>query len=147
MKFTCLTEIYVSREKVVSLWQEPENLKDWQIGFKSYKHTVGKPGKVGSKTILTYSTKSNVFDLEETIIENNLPDVFEGEYVHEKMTNRMRNTFVALGPDATIWKAEIHYTKFNGLGMKLFAFLGKKIFKKQTQKWLDNFKAFAESKL
>lgn len=145
MKFTCLTEIYVPRDKVVELWYNPENLQHWQEGFESYKYISGEVGQIGSKTLLTYNNKGTVFDLEETIIENNLPEVFEGEYSHVTMINRMRNTFVALDQNTTIWKAEIHYTHFHGWAMKLFGYFGKKIFKKQTQKWLDNFKTFAEN--
>lgn len=146
MKFTCLTEIYASRDKVIQLWQDPANLKHWQSNFESHNYTSGKPGAVGSKTALTYNNKGSIFNLEETVIENNLPDTFEGEYVHLTMTNRMRSTFVAIDAHTTIWKAEIHYTQFNGFAIKIFGFFGKRIFKKQTQKWLDNFKAFVEAK-
>jgi hypothetical protein len=145
MKFTCLTEIYAPREKVMKLWINPNNLQHWQNGFESHKSVSGSPGELESKSILTYNNKGSIFNLEETVIENNLPDSFEGEYEHVTMTNRMRSTFVALDSNTTIWKAEIHYTQFNGVGMKLFGFFGKRIFKKQTQKWLDNFKAFVES--
>lgn len=146
MKFTCLTEIYAPRKKVVALWQDTKNLKHWQTGFESVRAVSGKAGAVGSKSVLTYNNKGSIFDLEETILENNLPDTFEGEYVHLAMTNRMRSTFVALDANTTIWKAEIDYIQFNGLAIKIFGFFGKRIFKKQTQKWLDNFKAFVEGK-
>ncbi len=146
MKFTCLTEIYLAREQVVALWKDTNNLKHWQNGFNRYEHIAGNKLTVGSKGIMHYNLKGKPMELEETIIEINLPELMEGEYVHEHMTNRMRNTFVAIDDNTTIWKAEIHYTQFNGFKMKMLGLLGKKIFKAQTQKWLDNFKAFAEKK-
>jgi uncharacterized membrane protein len=145
VKFTCLTEIYAPRKKVIELWKNPKNYKHWQDGFEAFKLIEGKQGEVGSRAFLTYNNKGNQFDLEETVVENKLPETFEGEYLHVTMTNRMKSTFVALDTETTIWKVEIHYTQFNGIAMKLFGFFGKRIFKKQTQKWLDNFKAFAES--
>jgi len=131
---------------VIALLQDTKNMKHWQTGFERYQHLSGKLNTIGCKGIMHYSLNGKPMELEETIIEMDLPDSMEGEYVHEHMTNRMHNTFVALDSKTTIWKAEIHYTKFNGFKMKLFGFLGKQIFKKQTQKWLDNFKAFAEAK-
>lgn len=144
MKFTCRVEINLPKEKTVEIWKAPANLKHWQDGFDHYEHLSGKMDTVGSKGMLHYNIKGKPMELEETIIEINLPHLMEGEYVHKHMTNRMRNTFQELGPEKTIWTAEIHYIKFNGLFMKLFAFFGKGVFKKQTQKWLDQFKVFAE---
>lgn len=144
MKFTCSVEINLPKEKTVAIWKDPAKLKHWQDGFERYEHMSGKPNETGSKGILHYDNKGTPMELEETIIEGNLPHILEGEYVHKHMTNRMRNTFQKLGPEKTIWTAEIHYVKFNGILMKLFALVGKGIFKKQTQKWLNQFKEFAE---
>jgi len=146
MKFTCITEIYAPRKRVVDLWKNPDNLQYWQDGFQRYELVQGKAGQVGSKMMLHYVSKKNTINLEETVLVNDLPDIFEGEYRHVTMTNQMKSTFVALDANTTIWKAEIHYTQFNGFAMKLFGFIGKRIFKKQTQKWLDNFKSFVEAK-
>jgi len=145
MKFTCTVEINRPKEKVVALWKNQNNLKHWQEGFERYEHLSGEKETVDSKGILHYITRGNAMELEETILEWNLPDVMEGRYVHDKMTNRMRNTFQGLGTEKTLWKAEINYTQFNGFKMKLLGFLGKRIFKQQTQKWLNNFKKFAET--
>ncbi len=145
MKFTCQVEINLPKEQTVKLWKDPENLRHWQDGFERYEHISGTMDTVGSKGMLHYKIKGKPMELEETILESNLPHVMEGEYVHKHMTNRMRNTFQELGPEKTVWTAEIDYVRFNGLMMKLFALVGKGMFRKQTQKWLDQFKTFAES--
>lgn len=144
MKFICKTEIDLPRAQVIKLWLDPAQLKHWQTGFESYQFISGKPGTVGSKTKLTYHNKGSIFDLEETILENKLPNTFEAEYKHLTMTNKMRSSFKAVDDQTTLWQAEIDYIQFNGLAIKIFGFFGKRIFQKQTQKWLDNFKAFAE---
>lgn len=146
MKFTCSVEVDLPKEKVVEIWMNPDNLKHWQDGFERYEHLSGTLNQTGAKGVMHYNNRGKAMKLVEVVIEGNLPDVFEGEYIHTQMINRMRNTFQTLGPDKTRWTAEIHYIKFYGFFMKTFAFFGKKIFKKQTQKWLDQFKAFAESK-
>ena len=146
MKFTCSVEIDLQKDKVVTLWKDPENLKHWQDNFKGFEHLSDNPESVGAKSMLYYNMKGGkTMELEETILEWNMPHAMEGEYVHRHMTNRMRNTFQELGPEKTVWTADITYTKFNGLFMKLFAMVGKGMFRKQTQKWLNQFKEFAES--
>lgn len=146
MKFTCQVEINLPKEKVVALWKDTNNLQHWQDGFERYEHISGTPNKTGSKGILYYNNKGRPMELEEIVIEGNLPHVFEGEYIHQHMTNRMRSTFQAVGTEKTIWKAEIDYLKFNGIFIKVFALFAKGLFRKQTQKWLDQFKNFAENK-
>jgi len=44
-----------------------------------------------------------------------------------------------------VYKVEIEYTRFNGIMPKIMAFLMPGVFKKQTQKWLDQFKMFTEN--
>ena len=144
MKFTCAVEINLPREKVVALWNNPDNLKHWQDGFERFEHLSGTKNTAGSKGIMHYNFKGQPMELKETIIEFNLPDVMEGEYVHIHMTNRMRNIFTEVAANKTRWSAEIDYIKFNSFKMKVFAFFGKGMFRKQTQKWLNQFKVFAE---
>lgn len=145
MKFTCRVEVNLPIKKVVELWNNSDNLQYWQEGFERIEHLSGKKNEVGSKYMLHYNFKGTPMELEETIIEMDLPNVMEGEYVHKHMSNRMRNTFTVLGENSTVWKAELDYIQFNGVMMKLFALFGKGIFRKQTQKWLDEFKKFAEA--
>lgn len=145
MKFTCHTDINLPLEKVIPLWDSVDNLKHWQDGFESYELVSGKISETGSKGIMTYKRGKGKMILHETILDNSLPISLHGRYVHEKMTNTMLNTFERLGENKTRWTATIHYEEFNGLMMKLMAKLFAGKFKAQTQKWLDQFKVFAES--
>lgn len=61
------------------------------------------------------------------------------------MTNTMTSRFSELGENKTEYTAEIEYTKFNGIIPKLMSMLFPGMFKKQSQKWLEQFKSFAES--
>ena len=146
MKFNCQVEINQPIEKVIDLFDNHENMKHWQDGFVSFEHLSGRPGQVGAKSRIIYEfgKKGKTMELIETITVNNLPDEFSGTYEHKHMTNNMVNRFKSLGPNKTRWDAELHYTKLNGLMIKMMAFLMPGMFKKQTQKWLDQFKVFAE---
>ena len=144
MKFTCQVDINQPLKKVVQLFEDPNNLPKWQEGFISLKLISGISGQVGSKSRLLYKQGKGTMELIETLKVYNLPQEMIGEYYHKHMTNNMRVSFTELSPNTTRYTTEIEYTSFRGLIPKLMSFFPS-IFKKQTQKWLNNFKTFAES--
>lgn len=144
MKFKCSVDINLSREKVIELFDSAENMKYWQDGFVSFEHLSGEAGEVGAKSRIMYDMNGKEMELIETITVKNFPDEFSGTYVHKHMTNSMVNKFEWLAANKTRWTAEIEYTQLNGIMIKMMAFLMPGMFKKQTQKWLNQFKEFAE---
>ena len=147
MKFTCTIDIDLPREKVVELYKDSSNLKEWQNGFQSAELISEKINKVSAKSLLKFKNgKKRTMDLEETILVSDFPNEFTGEYVHFQMTNTMRNIFTEIDENTTRWTANIAYTQFNSLSIRVIIKLFPKMFKKQSQKWLDQFKVFAESK-
>lgn len=144
MKFTCSVEINQPIEKVIELFDNPDNLKEWQDGFVSFEHLSGEQGEPGAKAKLFYKMGKREMELIETIHSKNLPHEFSGTYEHKHMVNTMTNRFTSLGSNKTKWEAELEYTKLIGFVPKVMAWLFPGMFKKQTQKWLDQFKTFAE---
>ena len=146
MKFTCSVEIDQPIDKVIELFDNPDNLKEWQDGFVSFDHLSGIPGEPGAKSKIIYKNKGQTIELIETLLVKNLPYEMSGTYEHKHMVNNMSNHFKALGDDKTEWVANLEYTKLNGFLPKLMAFIMPGMFRKQTQKWLNQFKTFAESR-
>jgi len=146
MKFQCSVDINLPRDQVREYWDNVEYIKEWQDGLQSFEHISGEPGKVGAVSKMRYKAGKREFDLVETILLSDLPNRFKGEYVADSMTNTMDNTFEILSEHQTRWVADIEYSKFNGFLPKLMGLLFKGMFKKQTQKWLNQFKTFAENK-
>jgi hypothetical protein len=58
------------------------------------------------------------------------------------MSNKMRTHFESLPGNQTKITTEPYEIRFKGFLPKLFGPLMKGKFRKQAQKWLDNFKAF-----
>ena len=145
MKFKCSVIIHRPLDEVLELFKNPDNLQYWQEGFVSYENLSGTPGDVGSKSFFVYQHGKNRIELEETIMVNDLPEEFTADYVHEKMSNTMTNHFESLTNGHTLYEAYIDYYQFNGWVIKLMVKLFPGVFQKQTQKWLDRFKEFAES--
>lgn len=141
MKFKCSVDISLPRAKVVELFDNPENLKYWQDDFVSIEQLSGTPGSEGSKARINYKKVS----LVETIIKRDVPNAFHGSYEGSWGKNLMYNYFDEMSDKETRWRSELDYIEMNGIMMKIMRTLMPSMFQKQTQKWMDQFKAFAEN--
>ena len=144
MKFTQQIEINAPIEKVVKLFDSPDNLGKWMKGLKKFVHISGTPGKPGAKSRLVFDNGKHQFELIETITKNNLPHEMSGNYEHKYTVNTMSNRFKSVG-NKTRYETEVHYTKLNGFMIKLMALLMPGMFKKQVLIAMNNFKTFVES--
>lgn len=147
MIFTCSVNIERPIDKVVALYKDPSNLKDYQEGFLRKELISGIEGEVGSISKMYYQQGKKEMIITETVLVNNLPEEFLGNYHHEHMDNTMRSSFIEIEDDHTHYITEIEYTAFRGFMPRLLALLFPRMFKNQVQKWLDNFKKLAESKI
>lgn len=147
MKYTCTVDINLPISKTVALWENEDNFKEWQDGFVSIKHLGGNPNNAGAKSKITLNGKGGKMELMETIISNNLPTEKTALYVHSHMTNTQKSMFKKISPTVTQYISEVEYTKFNGFMPKLMAKLFPGMFKKQSQKWMNQFKVFAEKRV
>lgn len=144
MKYTCSIEIDLPIDKVVALWENEKHFKEWQDGFQSIQHVSGTPNTEGAKSKIIFDGDRRI-ELLETIIQSNLPQVKSALYEHKHMTNTQTTRFQRIKNDKTLFTSEVEYIKFNGLIIKLMAKLFPGKFKAQSQKWMNQFKAFAES--
>ena len=144
MKFSCSITIDRPVEEVVALFQDSSKLGEYQDGFVKKELISGREGEVDAVAKMYYQQGKRHMVITETILVNNLPEEFLGSYHHEHMDNTMRCQFTTLSDGKTRYDSHIEYTAFRGFFPKLFATLFPSMFKKQVQKWLDNFKAYAE---
>jgi len=145
MKYTCTVDINLPIDKVVELWENENNFKEWQDGFESIQHLSGIPNTKGAKSKIILDGKRRI-ELIETIISVDLPKEKIALYEHSHMINTQTTRFKAIEPNKTLYISEVEYTKFNGFMIKLMAKLFPSKFKEQSQKWLNQFKKFAERK-
>ncbi len=144
MKYRGSVDINKPREEVVNLFADPINLKEYQDGFVKKELVSGKQGEDGavSKMYYTYGKRDMV--LTETITANRLPDSFESHYHHMHMDNTMKCHFIALNDKQTRYEYEFDYTRINWLMPKLMALIFPGMYRKQVEKWMKQFKEFAE---
>lgn len=142
MKYKNEVIINQSLDKVIGLFDSEENLYKWQPGLVSCEHLSGEKGHVGAKSRLKYMMGNREVEMIETITAKDLPGQFDGTYQAKGVWNEVRNSFISLDAKTTKWTAESHF-EFSGF-MKIIAWLMPGSFKKQSQKYMDLFKAFAE---
>ena len=134
--------INAPRERVIELFDSSENLKEWQEGFISMEPLEGVPGTVGSKHTMRYKMGKREIEMIETITKKDLPDLFSGTYEAKNVFNSIDNHFEDLSDGRTRYWTENEF-KLSGM-MSLFGWLMPGAFKKQSQKYLDNFKDYVE---
>lgn len=146
MKYTCTIEINLPLKQVVQLWENEANFKDWQDGFKSIEHLTGTPNTKGATSRIILEDRQRI-ELLETIIVYNLPEEKTALYEHIHMTNSQTSRFKAIDSNKTLYTSEVDYLQFNGIMIKIMARLFPSKFKAQSQKWMQQFKEFAERAL
>lgn len=144
MKYTSEIIIDLPREEVIRTLDNPDNMKHWQKGLVGYSLIDGTPGEDGSKMELEYKMGKRNVVMVETIIKNQFPEEFHAHYDAKGVHNEQRNYFHEIEGNKTKWVSESMF-KFAGFGMKLIAFLMPGAFKKQSMKYLNDFKNFAEN--
>lgn len=143
MKYTNDIEINLPISRVIELFDNPKNLKQWMKGLVSFEHVSGTPGQPGAKSRLVFDMGNRRIEMIETITVRNLPEEFSGTYEADGVFNIVKSKFVALAADRTKYISEQEF-QFNGT-MKLIGALMPGMFKKQTEEYLQAFKQFAEA--
>ena len=143
MHYTLELFIDLPRDKVIELFDNPDNLKKWQPGLQSFEHFAGEAGMTGAKSKLRYKMGKREIEMIETIIVRDLPDEFSATYEANGVWNEVKNFFQEASDNQTLWRFECTF-KFSGF-MRLIGFLMPGTFRKQSFQTMQDFKAFAES--
>jgi len=143
MKYITEIIIHLPLSEFVKKLDNPDNLKHWQKDLISYKQLAGNPGEEGAQMELIYKMGKREVILIETILKRNMPHEFHATYDAKDVYNTQKNYFKAIDENTTKWISESEF-QFNGLFMKLMGFFLPAMFKKQSLKYLKDFKAFAE---
>lgn len=142
MKYTNEVIINLPLNRVIELFDSQENLFKWQPELITFEHLSGEKGEVGAKSKMVYKMGKREVSMIETITLKDLPDRFAGTYEAKGVWNEVSNEFVSIDEGRSKWIAHSHF-KFKGF-MSIMAFFMPGAFKKQSQLYLDRFKAFAE---
>jgi hypothetical protein len=142
MKYSIERELDVPRERVIMLFEARDSLFEWQEGLQSFDHVSGVPGQPGAVSKLVFKMGKRNVEMTETIQRRDLPELFSGIYEADGVWNLVENHFAELPNGRTHWRID---TEFRCKGfMRIMAIAMPGMFKKQTAKYMDMFKEFAE---
>lgn len=143
MRYTVEILINLPREKVIELFDNSDNMPKWQPTLLSFEHMEGEAGQPGAKSRLLYRQGNGQMEMIETIIKRDLPDEFSGTYETDGVLNINLNYFHEVSANQTRWVTDTEF-QFSNFMMKMMGFFAPFLFKQQTRKFMENFKAFAE---
>jgi len=142
MRYTESHIINRPREEVIAKFKDPEGVKHWMEGLQKIEHISGTPGELNAVTDFYFLHKKKEMKITETILEQNLPDQIKFGYVSSMGYNEVEMKFEVIDENSV---KQINNSFFDLKGlMKLFGPLMKGLFKKQTLKYMEAFKAYVE---
>lgn len=142
MKYSVEVEIEKPLEEVLSAFDNPENMAKWMEGLQSYEHLSGTQGEVGAKSRMNFKMGKREIEMIETITEVNPPSNYSMTYDAKGVFNIINNRFEKMSETKTRYITDNEF-QFKGF-MKIIGGLMPGAFKKQSQKYLDDFKRFVE---
>jgi len=143
MNYVVEITIEKPRDEVIAKMDSLENLKHWQKGLVKTEHIYGTPGQEGAKMLLKYKMGKREMEIIETILKRKFPTEFHATYDTKSVHNIQKNYFQETPEQHTRWISECEF-QFSNLGLKVMGFLMPSIFKKQSLKYMKDFKAFVE---
>lgn len=136
--------VNIPRERAFELMEDSSRFGEWQDGFVSFEHKTGDWGEPGSTYELHYKMQGREIQMKETLIERRAPEVVRLTFeAGDAVWNSVDYTLTDNGDGTTHMRLD---TVFKCKGITaVMAFFMPFMFKNQTQKSLDDFKAWAEA--
>lgn len=143
MKFFLELPINRPRAEVWKIFDDPQNIVNWQPTLTQVENVSGTQGQPGAVSKLSYSENGREFFLTEKIIHRAEPDQLDSLYENNFADNTIKNTFIAVDENETLWKVEVTYA-FKTILMKIMGPVMKKNLVARTQRDMERFKEFVE---
>ena len=144
MRYEHKLDIKAPREHVIKLFEDPQNLKEWQPELLSIETLCGTPGELGAKSKHLTMQGKQIQEITETITVKRPPDHYSATYETGSVWNLVENRFYQIEPTKTRWKVISEFNSSNILTKIVTVFM-LAAYKKQTREAMDRFKEFAES--
>lgn len=143
MKYTSEILIQLPLLELLNKLRNYNNMKYWQRGLESFEHVSGDPETLGAKMKLNYKFGNRKICLFETITYSNFPNEYHAFYDSEGIRNIHKNSFKETENGQTKWTFESECIPIT-FSMSVRTLLMPSLYKKQTLKYLEDFKDFAE---
>ncbi len=142
MKYSVHIDIRKPLEEVYSLFIDPQNYPEWMDGFIRIEPLEGTPGEPGSTTRFVFKSGSRTMEMTETILSVDAPHSVTVRFNANGVDNVVTTRLERISDDVTRCHNDQEF-RFRGI-MALVSRLMPGAFRKQSLKYLEAFKAFAE---
>ncbi len=132
------------RNVVWALFDDPDNMPNWQPTLRSFTPKEGTPGQPGAVAELVYDEDGREVRMIETITERREPDFMAGIYTSRFGKTIVVNHFEDAGDDRTRWVVYANHF-FKGM-MKLMSIFFARSIRERTENDLERFKLLVESR-
>ncbi|RIA09289.1 hypothetical protein OE09_1118 [Flavobacteriaceae bacterium MAR_2010_72] len=143
MNYTVEIIVKVPLKEFIMKFDNPDNMKHWQRGLISTEHLSGNPGEFGAKMKLVYKMGKREMELIETVTHRKLPHEFHGTYDAKGIQSIQENFFEETPEGHTKWISKSEFIPLS-FTMRLMTVLMPRAFKKQSLRYMKDFKNFAE---
>jgi len=143
MKYSTEIKVNAPLEECIKKMDSVENMKHWQRGLVSVAHISGDLGQLGAKMQLTFKLGNRKMQVIETITKRNFPKEFHANYTTKSMHNVQENYFEKTSDGFTKWISVSEFFPLDFM-MRCMLFIMPKAFKKQSLKYMQDFKNFVE---
>lgn len=143
MRYSFEIAINQPLNEVIEKFTDENGLEHWMEGFQKVEHISGNSGKKGAVSDFYFLHKNREMKIRETILEENLPKQIKFAYQSSMGYNEVEITFESINEQQVKLKSA-NYFDLKGF-MKVFAWLMPGMFKKQSLKYMSNFKQYCES--
>ena len=144
MKYQLELEIDRPREAVVALFLDPENLTLWQPDMVRCEQIGGgDPAAVGARLKQIHRMGRQQVEMIRTVTRNECPDAFGVTFQTDSIWNLIESRFLDIDGKRTKWQVDAEF-RCSGVFLKLMMLISPGMFRRQTLKFMQRFKAFAE---
>lgn len=142
MKYSVHIDIRKPLEEVYARFTDPANYSSWMDGLIRIEPLEGTPGKPGSTSRFVFKSGARTMEMTETILSVDKPYSVTVRFNANGVENIVTTRLERISPDITRCHNDQDF-RFRGI-MALVSRLMPGAFKKQSLKYLEAFKAFAE---
>jgi len=146
MKFSVDIDILAGRERLLPIFMDLQQIKNWRSDVSDFKVLAGKPGESGASIQFTckIGVQNNVAVIE-TLETNSLPNDVTYTNSAPQLWYRCKNSFFPVGEHKTTWVREYEY-RTTGI-YKAIRLIAPGRFRRQALKEMQDFKRYCQEKV
>lgn len=91
--------------EVWAVFDDPDELLEWQDSLVGYERVEGEPGEIGSVSRQIIERSGGETDLTVTLVDRRPPEFSKSQYEGLRLPFTISNTFTAIDGGSTEWHA------------------------------------------